>query len=162
MEAIKESEYDEQAEGFLTRFGLTFKPTLKGDRCPPWDDGKHIHGHRYRVTIKRGKDSPCICDDENRSPSECSRHSGGKSLSFDFWNSLNDVQTRRGLTAYSVLAALSSDAYCPDNFEDFCSEYGYEQDSRKAFSTFKRASRFSDQIKAFFTEDELEALSEIS
>jgi hypothetical protein len=158
MEAIKKSEYDERAEGFLSRFNLTLKTAHKGDRCPPWDDDKHIHGDRYRVTIRRGK---CQHDSRSMFPVICTCDCP-KSIGFDFWNSLNDVQTRRGLTAYSVLAALSSDAHCPDDFEDFCSEYGYEQDSRKAFSTFKRASRFSDQIKAFFTEDELEALSEIS
>jgi hypothetical protein len=141
MKAEK-SKYDEQAEQFLSNFGLTVKMVQKGDRCPPWEDSRGcVHGDRYRVSIKRS--------------------SGGKALSFDFWNSLNDVQTGTGLSAYSVLASISSDAYCPDTFEDFCSEYGYDQDSRKAFSTFKKVSQFADKIKAFFTKEEIEALSEI-
>jgi hypothetical protein len=66
----------------------------------------------------------------------------------------------RGINAYDVLACISSDAFCPDTFEDFCSEYGYE-DSISARRTFLRCSRFAKRLREFFSPDELEQLSEI-
>ena len=63
------SDYEAQAQAFMDWFGLTMRAVYKGDKCPPWDDDKHIHGDRYRITIKR---------------------KGGRSISFDFWNSLQD------------------------------------------------------------------------
>lgn len=62
---------------------------------------------------------------------------------------------------YDILACISSDAYCPETFEDFCGEYGYEADSIKALQTFRRADRFAKRLRAFFTEAELSELSEI-
>lgn len=64
--------------------------------------------------------------------------------------------------AYSVLACVLSDSHCPDTFADFCGEYGYDVDSIKAEQTFKRCSSFAKRIRAFFTAQELESLSEIN
>lgn len=64
-------------------------------------------------------------------------------------------------SAYSVLACISSDAYCPETFKDFCGDYGYETDSIKALQMFRRCSAFAKRLRAFFTAKELEALSEI-
>ena len=46
-------DYDAQAQGFLNANGFTVKASFKGNRCPPWEDGRCIHGDRYLVTIKR-------------------------------------------------------------------------------------------------------------
>ena len=135
------NDYAKQADDFLTKHDLRFRSTFKGDRCPPWCDGKCAHGDRYRVTISR---------------------KGDGRLSFDFWNSLNDLQNRATTVApYDALACLSSDADTPDTFEEFCGECGYDPDSRKAHNTFKRCDRFAQRLRAFFTDDELGALAEI-
>lgn len=84
-----------------------------------------------------------------------------RSISFDFWNSLHDVQQGKSPTAYDVLACVSGDVYSPETFEDFCSEYGYDADSRKAEQTFKAVDKFARKLRAFFSESEIEALSEI-
>jgi len=84
-------------------------------------------------------------------------------LVFDFWASSKDhadgVHTVR---AYDILSCISSDAFCPDTFADFCAELGYDEDSRKAEKTFKACSSFARRIQKFFTEEELTALSEIN
>jgi len=64
-------------------------------------------------------------------------------------------------SAYDVLACISGDVNCPETFEDFCSEYGYETNSIKALQTFRRASSFGKRLRAFFTESEIEKLQEI-
>lgn len=59
---------------------------------------------------------------------------------------------------YSVLSCISSDYYCPDTFEDFCAEFGYEEDSRKALETFQEASKHATELQCIFTEEEIECL----
>ncbi len=134
------SEYDTQARKFLDDNGLKFRATQKGDRCPPYCDGKCIHGDRYRVTISR---------------------KGGGRLSFDYWNSFADIQAGKEATAYDALTCISSEITCADNFEDFCGDFGYESDSRKAEELFRRCDRFARRLRAFFTPEEQEQLSTI-
>src|SRR5574343_873661 len=43
--------------------------------------------------------------------------------------------------ASDVLECLCMDATCPDNFEDFCAELGYDPDSRKAERTHRAILR---------------------
>lgn len=144
------NEYDAQAQAFLDRFGLKLSATFKGDRCPAWchngrvegssrRDSAHMHGARYRVRIRQG----------------------GSSITFDFWNSYADKLDGKRPTAYDVLACISGDAYCPDAFKDFCGEYGYDTDSRKAEELFRRCHKFAAELNAFFTAEELEALAEV-
>lgn len=128
-------EYEAQAERFLKEFDLIFKVAFKGDRCPPWGDSGHTHGDRYRVTVKRAN---------------------GKSISFDFWNSLKDVQENKRPTAYDVLACISSDATMPTNPDEVASELGEMKPSQAI-----AIAKFAKRLQAFFTITELGKLSEI-
>ena len=139
----KKNDYDKQADNFLKENGITFRAVLKDTKAPAWanEDGKpHPFGHHYRVTLAKGL----------------------KRLSFDFFGSAHDkehgVKTER---AYSVLACISNDCTCPETFEDFCADYGYDTDSRTAYRTFKRCAAFGKRLRAFFTEKEIAALHEI-
>lgn len=145
------SEYDDQAQAFLDKHGLKVRAVYKGDKCPGWSgDSKEkrggcpecgaIHGDRYRVTISR---------------------KGGGRLAFNFWNSQKDMQEGNAPTAYDVLACVSGDVYCPESFEEFCGEYGYEVDSRKAEQTYRRCNSFAKRLRAFLTTEEQEGLAEI-
>lgn len=154
------SEYEAQAEKFLNDNDLALVAAFKGDRCPPWcgEDGPQcMHGDRYRVTIRRK-----IRTDRLKG-SVPGLNPGGppSSVSFDFWNSLVDSQAGERPTAYDVLACISSDAYTPETFADFCGEYGYDEDSRKALKLFKRCRKFADKLNAFFAPEEVEKLAEI-
>lgn len=83
-------------------------------------------------------------------------------LTFDFWGSIADQRAgKKTVSAYDVLACISSDVYCPDTFKDFCGEYGYDTDSIEALQTFRRCSRFAKRLREFFTAAELEKLSQI-
>jgi hypothetical protein len=141
------TDYEGNAQRFLDRFKIRFQATWRDTECPIWEDGEHIHGDRYRITLKK--------DFEDR-------RTGSGHVAFDFWNSANDRAKGLAPSPYSVLACLSSDVHTPETFEDFCSEYGYDEDSRKAFHTFKAANRLAVRLRAFFSEAEIEALSEIS
>ena len=61
-----------------------------------------------------------------------------------------------------MLACISSDLYTSDTFEEFCEEYGFETDSRKAEKQFRACTRFATKLRGFFTdEEERTALGEI-
>jgi hypothetical protein len=86
-----------------------------------------------------------------------------KRITFDFWGSISDAEKGiKTVSAYDVLACISSDANCADNFKDFCSDFGYDQDSIKGLQTFRRCSLFAKRLKAFFTSNEIEQLQEIN
>ncbi|MCK5601558.1 hypothetical protein KAR91_06815 [Candidatus Pacearchaeota archaeon] len=142
----KMSEYEEHANRFLEVAGLEFSAVLKGDKCPMWCDGKHIHGHRYIVEFKR------------KNPEESTRPL--VAIEMDFWNSLNDKEKGKDPTAYDVLAAMEK--YDPGDFEDFCDNYGYDTDSRKAEATHKAVVEEWEKLQDFLTAAEIELLSEIA
>lgn len=158
----------EQLSAFIASGRLKFRVTAYPDDCqtaPPWSGemgGKYgaAHGIRYRITISReGKPGR---------------------LSFDYWGSIKDRQTLEKIkslqakqpkdfrderdakpSAYDVFSCVSSDSTCPDSFAEFCDSFGYDRDSRKALSTFKRCLKFSRRINAFFSVEELAQLQAI-
>ena len=62
-------------------------------------------------------------------------------------------------TSYDVLSCLQK--YDVGTFEDFCSEFGYDTDSRKAEKTYKAVCKEFANVQRFFTNDEIEQLQEI-
>lgn len=61
-------------------------------------------------------------------------------------------------TAYDVLASITK--YDPDTFESFCSEFGYDEDSRTAERTYKAVVKEWNAVERLFS-DCLEELQEI-
>ena len=60
---------------------------------------------------------------------------------------------------YDILAAITK--YDPCTFDDFCSEYGYDTDSRKAETTYQAVRKEYTDLSKIFTGEELEQMSEI-
>ena len=149
------SPYDQQATDFLSSNGLQIRITLSDTKVPAWvKDG--VHGHHYRVTIHRPKSKGSILtssDQPFRSKARC--------ITFDFWDSVTAMESGESPIPYSVLACISGDIHYAETFADFCSDYGYDQDSITALQTFRRCSAFAKRLRAFFTESELSQLSEI-
>ena len=101
---------------------------------------------------------------------------------FDFWLSRNDAADSEGKPRYgerfaprdldaairrravwdeflySVLCCVSMEYHCPDSFREFCSEYGYDEDSRKAFKLFNKCLEHSERLKEVIPEEVLECL----
>jgi hypothetical protein len=64
-------------------------------------------------------------------------------------------------TAAEVLDCLASDAAGIENarsFEDWCSEYGYDTDSRRAEKTFKTCEHQASRLKTFLGDELFETL----
>jgi hypothetical protein len=135
------NEYHEQANKFLQMHGIKFRATLKDTKTPAWKQANEKSGHHYRVTLSKP----------------------GKRIVFDFWGSIADAESgKKNIHAYEVLACISGEINCPESFEDFCAEYGYESDSIRALQTFRRCNAFAKRLRAFFADDEAEKLSEIA
>ena len=59
---------------------------------------------------------------------------------------------------YSILSCVSSDYFCPATLSEFCSEFGYDEDSRTAEKTFNVALKQSIELKRVLTEEEVGCL----
>lgn len=80
------------------------------------------------------------------------------------WDFLNNGKSDKihypvAPNSYSVLACLTK--YDPGTFENFCHEFGYDTDSRKALKTYKAVQNEWLNIERLFTESEIELLREI-
>ena len=136
------SEYEKQAQDFLKKFGLKISATQRDTNPPAWEEKPEYNRYRYRVKV--------------------TRKSTGKSLSFQFWDSINAYMKNKRPTAYDLLACLGSESYPQPDFKGFCGDFGYDEDSRKAHALWGRVKRFAERINGFFTDAELEDLREIN
>ena len=59
-------------------------------------------------------------------------------------------------TMYDILTCLTK--YDPDSFENFCSEYGYDTDSRKAEKTYNAVYDEWLNVSRLFNDEQLEVL----
>lgn len=103
------------------------------------------------------------------------------SMTFDFWDSIRNtrirtmpfdaynVQANKELAAkkkaavpsvYDVLACLQK---CdPGTFENFCLDYGYDEDSRTAIRVYLAVQNEYTQLTRLFTPEQMEELAEIN
>lgn len=63
-------------------------------------------------------------------------------------------------TAYDVLASITK--YDVGSFENFCGDFGYDADSRKAYKTYKAVLKEWKNVELLFTPEQLEQLQEIN
>jgi len=63
-------------------------------------------------------------------------------------------------TAYDVLTCLTK--YDPNLFDDFCGDYGYDTDSRKAEKVYQAVKDEYLQLCALFNESEMKQLCDIN
>lgn len=135
------SEYDKQAQAFLDKYGLKITITYLDNKSPNWDEENSNHNH-YRVTIRREKASK-------------------ERFVFQFWDSIANSEKGEKPTAYDVLSCIASETTVYDSFEEFCDEFGYDHDSRKAEQSWKGYNKSSRKLNNFLTEEELDSLREI-
>lgn len=131
------TDYDREARNTLAKCGGKIRIHLSDTKSAPWDD-KGEFRHHYRVTL--------------RGP--------GGSYTFDFWGSIQDAMDGKQAKPYDVLACL--EWYASEDYQDFCSEFGYETDSRKAYQTWKACTAQRRSLERIFPDpDSREALASI-
>ena len=97
-------------------------------------------------------------DNEERDTYRIRIERGGKSIEFDYGASIKDTRENKKPTSYSILACIEK--YDPGGFEDFCDSYGYDTDSRKAYSVYEFVCKQWKDVESIF-DDVLDELREI-
>lgn len=93
-----------------------------GTHAPDWGDSS---GHSWRVTLRRSR----------------------RQLTVDFYMGPACCEDP---TAADVLDCLVSDVrYGEVSFEEFCSDLGYEEDSRRAYATWEKCRELAPRVRRF-------------
>lgn len=126
------SEYTKQAEEFAKKVGLKMKVLGFVWEHPAWDDNyKHA---KFKVRFSRN----------------------GKQWTLDFYQSR--VAGKKQPSIYDVLACVQK---CdPGNFEQFCWEFGFNSDSRKAERLYEAVVDEYENVVRLFS-DVMNELCEI-
>lgn len=97
-------------------------------------------------------------DKQSRYIFPCKLSCNGKSYSFKFGQSIAAGDERPSM--YDVLACMTK--YDPGTFENFCSEYGYDTDSRKAEKTYKAVCKEFAAMERLFSPEVLNEMQDIN
>lgn len=116
--------------------------TYTGSKAADWGNDCPTNWNHHRVTV--------------------TNQDTGKRTCFDFWASLMQPELR---TRYDVLNAFRcfvDDALCgSETFEDFCSEFGYNEDSRRAEKTWKACKRSLAKLQRIYPGDLYDLINEL-
>ncbi len=133
---IEVTDYQKQANDFLTATGTKFTATFKtNDFYFPGDKQTR---DIYSIVLK---------NDRHR-------------YRFNFGQSITNSNKNIAPTPYDVLACITK--YDCGNFENFCNEFGYDIDSRSAYKSYKAVMKEWKNVELLFTPDQLEILQEIN
>lgn len=127
------NEYTKQANDFAKKHGV--KLSFVGD---PQYKKHFIDDKDYRFVFK------------------CKLTRNKKSYTFDFGQSIKEGSSEP--TLYDVLTCLQK--YEVGTFENFCGDFGYDEDSRKAEKVYKAVYKEYDNVNRLFS-DCLDELNEI-
>lgn len=107
---------------------------VDGDYQISEDESRYNHHYRFMVRISYD----------------------GKCRYFSYWTSYNDWRNAKEELDESdyknALNCIFWDSYAAQNtFEDFCSEFGYSDDSIKALKTYKECKRNAERLNKLFS-----------
>ncbi len=107
----------------------------------------------YKITVSRqGTNSPFKWTNE-RFGSDIYEY-----ITFKFGDSIANTENNTKPDQYDILCAMKSDGLIQaQNFNEFCDELGYSNDSIKAKKLYKKVCIQRDKILKLFTIEELEA-----
>ena len=131
------NKYEKQAIEFLRNAKATMEIKYKGKAInPDWKDDTERNYYSFEIRTQKG------------------------TMSGTFWDSIHNTQRNNKPTEYDILACLTK--YDPGTFEEFCSDYGYDEDSRTAEKIYIAVVREYKQLERIFTTEQLEELAEIN
>ena len=179
--ATQKTDYNQQAADFLQATGTEFKAEFL-KHAKHFDSDKEARDI-YGITLKRGARSYFFEFGQSINASGeyqvrehlvnklwCQQVTGGKRcLSAKEFKALKwmtgierDVLKNVNFSApsaYDVLACLTKND--PGTFENFCSEFGYDADSRSAKKTYKEVCDEWKNVAMLFNDEEINELQEI-
>lgn len=169
---MKLSEYERQAIDFLAKTNTDIDiQYLK--------TGKHFEDDKverdiYKVTFTRGNRSFSLQFGQSLANSKKWRdrlngnifllngrgeNNRFRVVSDEYLNDFCDVIPGEEPTAYDILACIQK--YDVGTFKDFCGEFGYDEDSRKAEKIYKAVLQEFNNVQKIWSDEEIEELQEI-
>ena len=115
------------------------------------------------------KKAPWNNDSKNRMPENWNHHrvtvkntDNGLFTGFDFWCSVAEPQMKKEYGVLNAFYCFVSDAISgKESFEDFCSEFGYDEDSRTAERTWKACKRSFEKLERIYDGDIYDLANEL-
>lgn len=171
-------DYNKQAKDFCEKFGIKIKIKLSKTQTPPkWLKNKgDNYGFKYDICISKNDNlldnfNFEFWDSINNKEKIETYHKIKNEYKPFFYNEKNwnirdviklgnEIKESKYLpNEYSVLACLTK--YDPETFEDFCSEYGYSDDSLKAKEAWEAVNKEWHKVKNVFAHclDELREIN---
>jgi hypothetical protein len=169
------STYEQQAIDFCESIGLEIKATfVRNGKYFDYDkETRDIYAVSFIGINRKGRDfdiqfgqsiahsGAWICKDKNKKFEKTFSDKRDAVAHYSkyhtSWPEKNKAQ--RSPTAYDVLVCITK--YDPGTFEEFCSEFGCDTDSRKAEKTYNAVCDEWRKVRSFFKDSEIEQLQEI-
>jgi hypothetical protein len=182
MKPEQPNKYNTRVDAWLREHGITFAIIRIGAECG-FDDGssgdrEHMHD-TYAAAFSRthtgsGHDKPVTDSLVVPKFYQSSAHSESAGAGTKCIDKRCGVQYRERSahqygckpaqpeipSAYTILSSITT--HDPGTFRDFCYDYGYDMDSRKAERTYFAVQDEWERVRKFFSADELDELREIA
>jgi hypothetical protein len=151
------NEYTKQANDFLTKAKAEIKAEKIGHF--PYFEGDKESRDVYQITITREGKRPWAFKFGQSIANSLTDHNKRKMENMDFAGRIKFQKSFKAPNAYDVLASITK--YDPDTFENFCSDFGYDTDSRKAEKMYFAVQKEFSECNRMFS-DMMEELQEIN
>ena len=120
---------------------ITINSECLGNKVSQWSDKDNQNYHNHSVKVTHNK----------------------KSFSFDFWGSIMNPEIANDQeNIFAFYCALSDALSAKDSLEGFCSEFGYDSDSRTAERTYKACEKTLKKVERVFDCDLYDLINEIA
>ncbi len=167
------TEYTRQAEKFLQNANATMKIELQGRAINTTWKGKQLRNlYTVTITTPRGSYTFDFWDSlHNTEITQMTAEQYARKYLRRLWQDMtykeqNEARAKLAKEqkearpdCYNVLACLTK--YDPGTFEDFCSGYGYDEDSRTAERVYIAVQNEFANLRRIFTDTQIEAMQEI-
>lgn len=112
----------------ITWKDFTITATYTGSKPAPWNDNHSQNWNHHWITV--------------------SSKETGKKTGFDFWASIANPELRSRYDVLNAFYCFVSDAISGmEDFPDFCAEFGYDEDSRRAEKVWKACKRSLEKLE---------------
>jgi hypothetical protein len=139
---LEYTEYQDSFKALLKELTIEIKPignAIDYEEYKDWSANEYMNQERivYLVKIKRNN----------------------KQISFKFCDSYYNALEHKRPDLYSILASIGSEYDLNDtSFEDFCNEFGYNTDSKRAEKIYKNWVAHNDKLNKIFNPEDIEVL----
>ena len=117
------------------------KSEYKGDKAAAWGD-KQENWNRHIVTVRNTETK--------------------RAVRFDFWGSMMNPELQSDYDLRNAFYCFVSDAISGKlAFSEFCSEFGYDEDSRTAEKTWKACKRAAEKADKIISGDIYDFINEL-